>query len=126
MEQPEACLELLLEFQDLGEQVLVEWPEGEKFRIAQPAHLSNFNLQIQRQRDWFTASGELKISEQQVLDMQHLLDLLEQTSGRFVALGDGQFLALSQEFRKRLEDLQAFSEKTGKKRRLHSLAALTM
>ncbi|PSN14628.1 helicase, partial [filamentous cyanobacterium CCP5] len=34
LDEPEACLELLLELQDLGDQVVVEWPEGEKFRIA--------------------------------------------------------------------------------------------
>lgn len=126
IEAPDDCLELLLELQDLGDQVVVEWPEGERFRIAQRASLSSFNLQIKRQRDWFAASGELKISDDQVLDMQRLLELLEQTPGRFVALGEGQFLALTQEFRKRLEDLRAFSEKNGKSLRLHPLTALTL
>lgn len=123
---PEDCLELLLELQDLGDQVAVEWPEGEKFRILQQASLSNFSMQIRQQRDWFAASGELKISDDQVLDMQHLMELLEASPGRFVKLEDGQFLALTQEFRKRLDELRAYSEKNGKNLRFHPLTSLAM
>jgi SNF2 family DNA or RNA helicase len=61
-----------------------------------------------------------------VLDMQHLLELLDQSPGRFVQLENGQFLALTQEFRKRLDELRAFSEKHGKGTRFHPLAALAL
>ncbi|HIK43674.1 MAG TPA: DEAD/DEAH box helicase [Leptolyngbyaceae cyanobacterium M65_K2018_010] len=123
---PEDCLELLLELQDLGDQAVVEWPEGEKMRIAHRVSLSNFKIQIQRQRDWFAASGELQISDDEVMDIQRLLELLEASPGRFVKLADGQFLALTQEFRKRLDDLRAFSEKSGSGLRFHPLASLAM
>ena len=36
-----------------------------------------------------------------VLDLGELLKLSEQTSGRFIALGEGEFLALTQGFRAR-------------------------
>ncbi|MFZ4641482.1 MAG: DEAD/DEAH box helicase [Nodosilinea sp.] len=126
IDQPEDCLELLLELQDLGDRVVVEWPEGEKMRIANRVSLNNFKVQIQRQQDWFQASGELQISDDQVMDMQHLLELLEATPGRFVKLADGQFLALTQEFRKRLEDLRTFSEPSGQGVRFHPLASMAM
>jgi hypothetical protein len=61
-----------------------------------------------------------------VLDMQRLMELLEASPGRFVKLQDGQFLALTQEFRKRLDELRAFSEKNGKGMRFHPLASLAM
>ncbi|NMF83235.1 DEAD/DEAH box helicase [Nodosilinea sp. P-1105] len=126
IDDPEACLELLLEIQELGDQAVVEWPEGEKMRIASRVSLSNFKIQIQRQRDWFAASGELQISDDEVLDMQRLMELLEASPGRFVKLADGQFLALTQEFRKRLDDMRAFSEKSGNGVRFHPLASLAM
>ncbi|MFM7469887.1 MAG: ATP-dependent helicase, partial [Nodosilinea sp.] len=126
IDQPEDCLELLLELQDLGDRVILEWPEGEKMRIAHRVSLSNFKVQIQQQRDWFAASGELQISDDQVLDMQHLLELLQATPGRFLKLADGQFLALTQEFRKRLEDLRTFSEPSGQGVRFHPLASVAL
>jgi superfamily II DNA or RNA helicase len=126
LEAPEDCLELLLELQALGDNLALEWPEGEKLRVSHRADLIDFQMQIQRQGDWFAASGELKLDDTLVLDMQHLLELLEQTPSRFIPLGDGQFLALTQTFRKRLDELRAFSEKHGKSVRFHPLAALAV
>ncbi|MGK7915155.1 MAG: DEAD/DEAH box helicase [Prochloraceae cyanobacterium] len=122
----EDCLELLLELQQLGEQVIIEWPEGEKLRVTHQASMSNFQMQIKRQRDWFAASGELKLDENLVLDMENLLLLLEQTPSRFIPLGDGQFLALSQAFRQRLDELRMLSEKQGNGLRFHRLASLAL
>ncbi len=126
VEDPESCLELLLELHALEDTVALEWPEGEKMRVSRQVGLDNFHLKIQRQRDWFAASGELKLDNDQVLDMQHLLELLEQTSSRFIPLGEGQFLALTQEFRKRLDEFRAFAEKHGKGARFHPLATGAM
>ncbi len=126
IENPEDCLELLLELQELGDQAVVEWPEGEKMRVVNQVGLSSFKVQIQRQRDWFAASGELSISDDQVLDMQRLMALLEASPGRFIKLADGEFVALTQEFRKRLDELRAFSETSGKGVRFHPLASLAM
>jgi superfamily II DNA or RNA helicase len=126
IEEPEDCLELLLELQALGDTVIIEWPEGEKLRVSRQAGLGDFQLKIQRQNDWFATSGELKLDSQTVIDMQQLLNLLDQSAGRFVPLGDGQFLALTQEFRKRLEELRAYTEKSGKNLRLHPLAAVAL
>lgn len=124
IEQPEDCLELLLELQALLDTVVLEWPEGEKLRVSHHADLKDFHLTIQRQQDWFAATGELKLDNDLVLDMQHLLELLEQTPSRFIPLGDGQFLALTQTFRKRLDELRTFSEKHNKGMRFHPLATL--
>ncbi|MBS9384168.1 MAG: DEAD/DEAH box helicase [Dolichospermum sp. BR01] len=124
IEEAEDCLELLLELQTLGNSVVMAWPEGEKLRVSHNADLKDFNLSIQRQQDWFAATGELKLNDDLVLDMQQLLALLEKTPSRFIPLGDGQFLALTQEFRKRLDELRMFSDKHGKGMRFHPLATL--
>ncbi len=126
LEEPEDCLELLMELQDLGESIILEWPEGEKLRVSHRADLGQLQLQIKRQRDWFAASGELQLSDDEVLDMQALLKLLEQTPSRFIPLGEGQFVALTQEFRKRLDELRAFSEKQGDGLRFHPLTTLAL
>jgi SNF2 family DNA or RNA helicase len=126
IEEPEICLELLLELQELGNAVILEYPQGEKFKVSRQLGLQNFSLKIQRQNDWFATSGELRLDDQQVMDMQQLMHLLNQTNSRFIPLGNGEFLALTQEFRKRLDELRKFSEKSGKALRMHPLAAVAL
>lgn len=118
---PETCLEALLELQALGGQAVLEWPEGEKFQISRPATPGQLRLNIKRHRDWFAVDGELCLDEQ-VIDMRQLLALLEQTPGRFLPLGEGQFLALTAEFRQRLEALRGFGEPLAQGVRFHPLA----
>ncbi|BAY29581.1 SNF2-related protein [Nostoc carneum NIES-2107] len=124
LEDPEDCLELLLELQALGDTVFIEWPEGEKLRVKHQADLKDFQMSIQRQQDWFAATGELKLDTDLVLDMQQLLEMLDKTPSRFIPLGDGQFLALTQAFRKRLDELRTFSERHSQGIRFHPLATL--
>jgi SNF2 family DNA or RNA helicase len=127
IEDPETCLELLLELQNLADVATIEWPEGEKMRISRQAGLSDFKLRINRENDWFATSGEVKVSDEEVLELQQLLALLDRTPSRFIPLGDGQFLALTQEFRQRLDELRLVSSRAGKKGLgMHPLAALTM
>jgi superfamily II DNA or RNA helicase len=126
LEDPELCLELLLELQALGDSIMLEWPQGEKLKVSHRLGMQDFSLKIQRQNDWFATSGELKLDDQQVLDMQQLMHLLDQSNSRFIPLGNGEFLALTQEFRKRLDELRKFSEKSGKGLRMHPLAAVAL
>ncbi|MBD2038377.1 DEAD/DEAH box helicase [Leptolyngbya sp. FACHB-321] len=126
IDDPEACLELLLELQALGDSIVIEHPEGEKFRVSHQSGLKDFKLNIKRQNDWFATEGELRVNDQLVLDMQQLMQLLEKSPSRFIPLGDGQFLALTQEFRKRLDELRNFSERSGKGVKLHPLAAVAV
>ncbi len=124
IEEPEDCLELLLELQAQPETVVIEWPEGEKMSVKHQADLKDFQMSIQRQQDWFAATGELKLDQDLVLDMQQLLELLDKTPSRFIPLGDGQFLALTETFRKRLDEMRMFSERHSKGIRFHPLATL--
>jgi SNF2 family DNA or RNA helicase len=123
---PEACLELILELQELGDRAIIEWPEGEKMRIKQRAGVDSFKMRISSQQDWFEASGELQLNDDQVLDMKQLMDLLSTTPGRFIPLGDGEFLALTATFRKQLDELRIFSQRQGDNLRFHPLAGLAM
>ncbi|MEG3438359.1 DEAD/DEAH box helicase [Pannus brasiliensis CCIBt3594] len=123
IENPEDCLELLLELRELSDNVVLEWPEGEKWRVTRQAGLKDLHLKIQSQRDWFAVSGELRLDEKSVLSMQELMKLLEGSPGRFIALGDGQFLALTEAFRERLAELRSFSEKSGDGFRFHPLVS---
>ena len=126
IEDPEDCLELLIELQALADVMTIEWPEGEKMRVSRQAGLQDFKLRINRENDWFATSGEVQVNDNEVMELQQLLGLLDRTPGRFIPLGDGQFLALTKEFRQRLDELRLVSTKHGKKLGMHPLAALTM
>ncbi len=119
----ELCLELLEQLHDLGDAIVVEWPQGEKLRVSNRAALGNLHVKVTGGRDWFEASGQLQCGNDRVFDMRQLLTLLEQTEGRFLPLGEGQFLALTKEFRKRLDEFRALSERHGDGARFHPLAA---
>jgi hypothetical protein len=110
LEEPELCLQVLLELQDLEEKVIVEWPEGEKFRINHRADISQFHIRIQKENDWFSFSGDLSLNDKKVIEMQSLLELLEQTPGKFVPMKDGGFMALTDSFRKQLDELRTYSD----------------
>ena len=126
IEDPEDCLFLLLELQELGDQVIIEWPEGEKLRVTHQAGINDFQMQIRRQNDWFAASGELKLDDDLVLDMENLLTLLEKTPSRFIQIKEGQFIALTQQFRHRLDELRAYGSKKGKGLQFHPLTSLVL
>jgi len=120
------CLEVLLELDEQRKQIAVEWPEGEKFKLAGEASINQFRLNIKQQQDWFVATGDLFIDKQLVVDMQQLLELTKESKSRFIELKDGQFIALTDEFRKRLNELNRYSDQHGKGIRFHPLAALAL
>ncbi len=126
IEATEDSLELLLQLQALGDEIIIEWPEGEKFRLSRQLGLSDFKFDVRKENDWFAASGEIQISEDRVMDLQQLMALLESSPGQFVALADGEFLALTDEFRQRLKTLDRLSQRQGKDLRIHGLAALAL
>ncbi|MEW6380694.1 MAG: DEAD/DEAH box helicase [bacterium] len=126
IEETEDCLQTLLDLQQI-EGIQVEWPEGEKLKlVSRQLSFDQMRLRIHRERDWFGVSGELQLDESKVLDMRRLLELMEAAPGRFIPLGEGQFLALTNEFRRRLDELKAFSDPTAKGVRFHPLTSLAL
>jgi len=119
LEEPESALDTLLRLQELGDKVFLEWPQGRKIRLTPRVNLENMQVAVRQQRDWFALEGELALSNEQVLSMKDLLELLRQSPGRFVRLGEREFLTLTKELRQRLEALGAI----GDKGRFHPLAS---
>jgi len=128
IDDPQECLQLLLDLKTLQEKgsVFVEWPEGEKLKVTREISFDKLKMTIRGKTDWFEVGGQLQVNDDMVLDMKRLLELLQGSDTRFIPLGEGQFLALTKELRKRLEELNAFAEKRGKEVRLHPLAALAL
>jgi SNF2 family DNA or RNA helicase len=123
--QPFHCLELITELQELdASRVVVAWPEGESFRITKKLSSKSVRLNIRRDKDWFAANGEVKIDENKVMDLRELLGRLRED--RFIALGDNQFLALTDELHRRLSDLSAYTDADEEALRFHPLASFAL
>lgn len=123
--EPEESLELLLQLRQYPDCTL-HWPRGQSFSLRTETGFDSLSLRIKKDRDWFAASGSLRVDEQTVLDLQEILGLLDQAHGRFVPLKDGSFFALTQSLRKRLEELRVYSEKGREGVRFNPLAALAL
>ena len=120
------CLELLDQLHLAQAQCL--WPQGQSLRITARSAAPALTLRIDRGNDWFEASGELQVNDSSVLQLQQLLALLETNpKSRFLKLEDGAFLALTDSFKRQLDDLSALasSGKDGKVK-LHELSALAL
>jgi SNF2 family DNA or RNA helicase len=127
---PEECLQALLELDEIREKIILEWPEGGKLAVRRQAGVNQLNLNIRTsQQDWFGMSGKLVIDQDEVIELKTLLEKVQNTRGRFIPIGENQFLALTQEFRRRLEELIFYSdERSGKKDEIcvHPLAAIAL
>jgi len=117
---PEECLQTLLELEEIRERVVLEWPEGEKLAVRRQAGVNQLNLNIRTsQQDWFALSGQLQIDQDEVIDLKTLLEKVRESHSRFIPLGEGQFLALTQEFRNRIEELIQFGDSSGDDDEIH-------
>ena len=123
---PEQCLQFLYELRELENEVVVEWPEGRKMAVSPQLSFEQLQIRIRKKQNWFELDGRIAIEESLVLDMRQLLGLVKKSSGRFIPLGHGQFLTLTNEFKKRLEEINSFSETGRDGVLIHPLAALTI
>ncbi len=110
LDDPEDALEALAALKATEDLVRLEWPHGGKIEVSRLFTASDLWLRVERRGDWLAVGGEVRIDEQQVLSLTKLLGLLQQASGRFVPLGDGQYLAITEALRKRLEALRVAGE----------------
>lgn len=111
LQDPDDCLQALMELQAIREKVVIEWPEGEKLNITHQPSMENLNLKIRTNRhNWFAISGQLQLDQDHVIELKELLSKIKSSSSRFIEIGDGQFIALTQEFKRRLEEMNIFGE----------------
>ena len=110
-DEPLDSLHLLDVIASHKEQCVVEWPEGERFKIRGTASFGNLSMRVKSKTNWFELEGELKVNEDTVLTLQQLMALVAKSHDRFIELKEGEFLALSAEMKKRIEELYTFTTK---------------
>ncbi|QEP44038.1 DEAD/DEAH box helicase [Ectothiorhodospiraceae bacterium BW-2] len=123
--EPEQALTLLEQLHTIdSDNIVISWPEGEKYRIRRRVGGGHFSMAIRQQQNWFAVDGELRLDEQSVLSMQQLMELLQQhPNSRFLRLKEGDYLALTEQFRRQLKELESISDAHKQGRLVHPLAA---
>lgn len=113
MESPEDVLEVLSELQQYAttEPLTIEWPQGQPFKIKQRVSAMNMALRVTTDHNWFGYDGSMTLHDGEVLGMQELLESLDKRAfGRFVRLGNGEFIELTHQLKKQLHLLHALSD----------------
>lgn len=103
----------ILEFvQNNPETMYAEWPEGKKSKIRTlEKGSSDWQGTLHERGMWFQLEGSIQIDQNTVLSMSQLLDLVSQSRGKYIKLGEGEFLALSEKLQKQLHALDAVANR---------------
>ena len=113
------CLEFLMEVDNIFSDIVIEWPEGGKLSINRMCGLKDIEFGITSKIDWFELEGSLKLDESKVIAIN---DLIRQASqSRFIELGKGEFIAITDKLRDRLTSISAFGTEKKDKLKVHSL-----
>jgi superfamily II DNA or RNA helicase len=122
LEDPELALGALEELHRLGDAVALDWPQGRRVSLTQEMQLGRMQVAVKQQQDWLDLGGGLTLDDGRVLAMRELLELAAAHKGRFVRLGEDDYLVLSNALRRRLDSLRGLTDGG----RFHPLAAPAM
>jgi SNF2 family DNA or RNA helicase len=87
----------------------LDWPKGKPLRVT-PLASAGLTVQVASGQNWLALGGEAVLDEQRVLSLQRLMALARDSRSRFVRLGEGDYLALSEQLRQQLRDLDALGQ----------------
>ncbi|MEJ8851889.1 DEAD/DEAH box helicase [Variovorax rhizosphaerae] len=105
----EDALDVLEALPQLEAVQALDWPAGRPVTVSSVG-LAQLRVRVHGDRDWFALDGSVQVDEAQVLSLEQLLQWSSGSRGRFVPLGEGRYLALTQELRARIADLAAVVE----------------
>jgi len=81
-------------------------------RIRHRSTATTWNGVIKRNDNgWFEIEGSVHLDQDKVISMSQLLELASQSEGRYITLGGGDFLAISEQLRRQLDTLSALASR---------------
>jgi SNF2 family DNA or RNA helicase len=125
-DHPEDALYLLEVLEKHKDIAIVEWPEGERYKISHPLDFSALSLRIKSKNDWFELQGELHVDENTVLTVKELMALSQQSRGRFIEMKDGAFLNLTKRLKQQIDQLNVIAQNHKKEMQVNRFALVSM
>ncbi len=114
IESPDDALALVEALPRLPAIAGLDWPKGKSIQVA-TAGVGQLQVRLHSGREWLALQGDIEVDEKAVMGLQALLQWTQAgNAGRFVPLGQGRYLALTQELRTRLDDLASVAHGGGK------------
>ena len=99
-----SALDLLSRLYEGGDETpRMTWPDGETLRVRGEITPASLRVHIDDRRDWFGLQGAVNIDGQEI-NLAELLDAVRENRS-LVRIGDREFAKISDEFRRRLEQL---------------------
>ncbi len=103
---PEDVLVLLEELRKSPVKNSVEWPKGCKVRLGGVIDSGSVKVRIHRasRSDWFDVTGDVQLDTDKMISLKGLISMMK--GSRFVALGDGEYVSLTDDLRRKLSRLK--------------------
>lgn len=107
----------LVPLSDAGE-IIVEWPEGARIRVAATASRRSLQVEVFRRRDWFGVEGSVEAAGEKI----PMAALLEAVRGgkHYVRLKKGDLLAINKELRRSLSRVDDVLFQSGNQLDIHA------
>ena len=124
---PEFMLDLVQMIQGHPDTFYAEWPEGQGFKIRSfTKGTSTWSGVLKQRGQWFDIEGDVNIDEHTRISISELLELVGKSKGKFVKIGEGEFLALSEKLMKQLHALDALANRDRGKIKISPFSAALM
>lgn len=109
--------------QEHTDSVVCEWQDGTSIAVRNRGASAWGGLIKKNENGWFEIEGTVEVDNGKVITMAGLLDLVNQSKGRYIRLGEGEFLALSDKLRRQLTQLVSIASKVRGKLQISPFAA---
>ncbi|MEL7159794.1 MAG: hypothetical protein AAFN92_03475, partial [Bacteroidota bacterium] len=126
VDEVEDCLGILLELQPLRalDKIVLEHPRGERIRLVGSVDFGDLSLGVKEKAGWFDVEGELAVDDHQVINFRELMEKVsENEQSKFIQLSEGQYVALTENLRRKLREMEGLLSKGKDGLQLHPLAA---
>ncbi len=123
VDQQERYLDLLLQVRSSGEEVRLQMPKGKEVRVDRlEVGRDRMSLKVTKESSaWFKLDGTLVIDEQLSLSVRDLL--LKERVGRFITMGNNEFIAISPDLVQTLNEIKESAEISDKGVRFRGTSA---
>ena len=125
VDEVEDCLNILLELQPLRalDRIVLEHPRGEKIKLVGSVDFGDLSLGVKEKAGWFDVEGSLAVDEHQVISFRELIDkVAENEQSNFIQLSEGQYVALTEQLRRKLREMEGLMSQGENGLQLHPLA----
>ena len=125
IDEVEDCLNILLELQPLRalDRIVLEHPRGERIKLIGSVDFGDLSLGVKEKAGWFDVEGTLAVDDQQVISFRELIDKVsENEQSNFIQLSEGQYVALTEQLRRKLREMEGLMATTADGMQLHPLA----